>query len=502
MNSIDLVNSIVDACSLSTSQAFELDEKEQLEALQKIRIQVTDSIFASSGQTDDEDIEGIDDTDEFTSVEEMEKNQQTIVESIVQSNISHLPKDFLGVDMTSLGMMSSSIEEYDQHSFFKLHKEALNPKNNFDDRLQALRALCYTPIMNTYKYLLEVAKAFIDDDTLTSFEKFMFFAKQGSFTKLPNMQLVIDCHKYFFEQRNVIKPSTEVLLLNIRFLLQYFDFDSNDRNRIINLMLDMLEEETSTHRIKAEIYDIFITCGTAEERLFGEQQVAKLGGKDNYTNTETVHTLPQGDTARNILNTLRKKFVKADHKYIDMLRDRLQVMIELDDTKTECIRNFFSRITVDSTRFDNFNLLDITSLVYQQITTMDKEKQEHCVRVLLEEIIDMNGVCTSGYLMRLVNSLQGFVEDSNLQLNIDIEKECRYAVFARLNFMIKSLPPETQKEVLDSLSGEDKQTVEEYITYYWDDYDLIQEYKGILDASRVREIADKACREFVHSFSV
>jgi hypothetical protein len=413
----------------------------------------------------------------------------------LESNISHLPRDFLGINTHKLGYMSNSTDE--EHSFFELKRQALNKNHPYNDRVQALRTLCYVPLVNAYEHTVDVAKSIIDDPMISMQEKFDFFAKQTQFYTLPDLNLVYDCHKYFFEKRLEIQPSTEILLLNIRALFQIYDFDTAERNEIISLLYDMLSDKETSHRTKAEIYDIFITCGTAEERLYGEEEVAKLGGKDDYTNEETVHTLVQTDNAISILKALRNKHKIWDHKLIDTFRNRCL----REDMHDENINKFLERILLDSTKFDGLKLVDIFTLILMEINSYERNSillAHELKERLIEEIKDMIGTCTSGYMTRLINVLQGYVTDETMQMKTDPEKECKYAVYARLRTMISRLPVETKKEIMESLESEDKQMADEFIAYYWDDTDLIKEYQDILSKEKVREIADQACREFVH----
>jgi len=469
--------------------------------------QQTPSVFAPEETTESSSIfspeENAHDPNEcqYTSIQEDDLSY--LAEAAEASNINHLPTLFLGVNLNTLGYVKPDDSPEEQHAFFQLKTQALNPVHSYDDRTQALRTLCLVPIRDSYQHLLQVAKALIDDPQYNVIQKFTFFAQQSVLFRLPSVELIHNCHKYFFEQRLELKPPTNILLLNIRQLLQLYNFDDTHRWSIMSLLIDMLEDASTTTNIQAEIYDIFITHGCAQERLYGEQQLAKLGGEDNYTNQQSVHTIVENHTARSILTNLRNTISPGNPKeYLTYITSCVQSMCETNNQNVtitqSTIDSFIQRISLDSTQFDGLNLLDITYYVLHFIET--HEHRDELQQRFIEEIKEMEDVCTSGYMIRLVNVLQGYAQEEELQLKMDPEKECRYATYARLRTMIQSLPSGTREEVLESLASDEpakKQVVEEFILYYWDDSQLIHEYKGILSKERVREIADEACKEFI-----
>jgi hypothetical protein len=61
----------------------------------------------------------------------------------------------------------------------------------------------------------------------------------------------------------------------------------------------------------------------------------------------------------------------------------------------------------DPFRFERLSLSDILFLVYNKILTF--ENKNELMKRLLEEIIDCDMTCTTGYFTRIVNTLNGFV---------------------------------------------------------------------------------------------
>ena len=97
-----------------------------------------------------------------------------------------------------------------------------------------------------------------------------------------------------------------------------------------------------------------------------------------------------------------------------------------------------------------FTLLDVFRGLYFFIE--NHSNSEELRKRLKEELNEMGNYCSTGYLARLVNVVQGFVENENLIIKIANEQE----IFAKLKTRVgKRL---INEDVLNSMIGE---TIEE-----------------------------------------
>jgi len=164
---------------------------------------------------------------------------------------------------------------------------------------------------------------------------------------------------------------------------------------------------------------------------------------------------------------------------------------------TEHISHFFFRIMTDSSRYERLSLSDIFILVHLKIQTFEESVKEECIKRLVQEIVDSNETCSTGYLTRIVNVLTGFVKEDELRLKISVEDELRCATFARLNNALKTLPGYLKEEVLQSLwESEDKQTFDEFYNMYSPEDELWVEYKNIISKEEFSKIYEKAVSDF------
>ena len=75
----------------------------------------------------------------------------------------------------------------------------------------------------------------------------------------------------------------------------------------------------------------------------------------------------------------------------------------------------FDRIFLDNSRFDGYKLSEILLFVWNKIHDNENLKER-----LLEELIDSNDTCSSGYFTRLMNVFSG-TEFSGVKISVDNE---------------------------------------------------------------------------------
>jgi len=150
----------------------------------------------------------------------------------------------------------------------------------------------------------------------------------------------------------------------------------------------------------------------------------------------------------------------------------------------------------DPTRYEGLTLTDIFILVATKIQTFEEPTKTECYKRLIEEILDSEQTCHTGYVSRLINVLSGFVEGDNYLFTINPSDELRSAVFARLNVSISTLPPYLKEDVLNSLWGEDKSVFDEFYQMYNPEDELRKEYEGILKPEEFTLVYEKAVRNF------
>jgi hypothetical protein len=111
-----------------------------------------------------------------------------------------------------------------------------------------------------------------------------------------------------------------------------------------------------------------------------------------------------------------------------------------NESKNDKIQLSLNRIAIDRSLYHNTSLTTILTKIWFYIINHEKNKEELQKR-LFEELEEMSGTCTSGFLMRLLNTLSGF--DDDLSLKISYEDQIVANFIGRLNASAKKI---TDKE--------------------------------------------------------
>lgn len=184
---------------------------------------------------------------------------------------------------------------------------------------------------------------------------------------------------------------------------------------------------------------------------------------------------------------LCKKLVSTYNKNIIYSIKSRDIILDLQkhkywlDTNTISI-NFIER---NLTCFDGeFVLADIFRCVYYRITTHLKKHKDDLFPIFNQELDHMRGLCTTGHLSRLMNILQGF--DPDFQLNLDFEKELKIKLKNIFNLYLRKAPEEIQEELTEPTEKiinflTEFINSEEFISkfekeYYKTQYSTIKEY--------------------------
>lgn len=205
-----------------------------------------------------------------------------------------------------------------------------------------------------------------------------------------------------------------------------------------DFLLRVIRDTTLEHRARADAADVILHMASNDTISEAEQTLKELGGVHTtfYENKENVHSkeidksiketiqyldtlkispIPSFDTVSyNILKLAEKKY--RERLVIDnpsspnsiRVFKREVVYMETLSEKEEKIKTALLRVELDRTTFKDVNhtLQSILCLIYAYIDTHTHKYELQ--RRMLEELIDMSGTCTTGYIHRFVNILSGF----------------------------------------------------------------------------------------------
>ena len=116
-------------------------------------------------------------------------------------------------------------------------------------------------------------------------------------------------------------------------------------------------------------------------------------------------------------------FEKAKEELIEKIKNQ-------DQYDHEILDQAIIRITIDRAIYGRFNL-SLANIISKMWTYIqDSEYKQELEKRLLEELIDSNNKCSSGYVSRIVNTLSGF---GDISLQISFEDQIIAVLETRLN---------------------------------------------------------------------
>ena len=193
-----------------------------------------------------------------------------------------------------------------------------------------------------------------------------------------------------------------------------------------------------------------------------------LSRRTVYEDGQNVHTSDINNSVKNIVDDLLQTYKRVlDNKIetLNSLSKRITLLSkEKDDICRRKIIGSFDRILSDTSHiYKNLNLVDIIILVWCKIR--DSLYKEELEKRLMEELIDMNGMCVTGHFSRTVNILSGFHYD----IKISDRDRIKSIVFNYYNKKLNSLEERERDDILEEMIGEngvEKKKLYNFISTY------------------------------------
>ena len=416
----------------------------------------------------------------------------------------YLPVNFLGINTSTF--TDSYIPDDKEHPFLSLKRFAMDNSISFEDRIQCVRYMCFIPYKEYVSHCVEASKTIIENDKYDIYNRYFFFANNSRNTKLDG-HVVHELHPYFFNLSKERNYPLELTLMSARYIIDQYDYLSDERNTVLEYILDVADDKNESIYARSECADVLITLGEGNEIIFGEQVIEELGdlynenkNKTIYTNAQNAHNETINENTRNIVRALYKDYLKTK-SYNDLVKtsyeDIHKELSDIDNSEenNDKLHSFFYRVMTDPFRFERLSLSDIVLLVYNKICSF--ENKNDLMKRLLEEILDCDNSCTTGYFTRIVNTLNGFINDKDMCFNINPRDELRSVIFARINRNIRSLPEKTRESVLEAIEEANFGVFEEFMDYYSPEDEIRKEYSGLIEEEEFNKLFSKCVDEFI-----
>ena len=172
-------------------------------------------------------------------------------------------------------------------------------------------------------------------------------------------------------------------------------------------------------------------------------ELGQINGKVHniFENAQNVHASNIEKSVHEILNqlliypTLKIKNELIDYEYVETnINNLLNNQTNIDPKVLERIKVSLNRIKLDRMLYSNSTLSYIIVKVWSYI--INNKNKDEMLKRLLEELDDMSGTCSSGFLSRLINVVTGFGE-FNIHISFDEQIVANFS--GRLNALAKSI---------------------------------------------------------------
>ena len=212
-----------------------------------------------------------------------------------------------------------------------------------------------------------------------------------------------------------------------------------------NVLLSIAENEENEYNLRADASDVLLSLGSEEMKVRGREIIIKLGGKGKtiFENKQNVHVK---EIEKSILNILEKLCSVSNieiekGKLIDF--EYVESKIKENVKENNLIDVSLNRIKIDRTLYSTYGYTLSKVLIKLWTYIQHNENKEEMEKRLLNELEEMAGTCSSGFLGRLVNSVSGF---GDMNLSISFEDQIVSNFGARMNAYARNIAVDFRNE--------------------------------------------------------
>lgn len=279
-----------------------------------------------------------------------------------------------------------------------------------------------------------------------------FLLRELTKFKIKNKYTSILFNKFFEKYQSVYS----IYLINgIRYCLSNNIVTTHD---LLGICVKHIDSE------KSEICDILLTFGKKDSKdskesidyhAKGQAVLTELSFDEKskfrtlYDNKENVHDANINESIKKyLINVLGKINIPVEQGTPSFVKEIMSLRNEKENEKFDKIEKSLKRILLDTSIYDgNHTLKSILTKIWYIIN--NHQQKTELIKRLLEELESCNGVCGTGYISRLVNTMSTF----GFELNIGFDNEINIKINHLLNKKVQEIKDEKEKEtVLDELT--------------------------------------------------
>lgn len=222
--------------------------------------------------------------------------------------------------------------------------------------------------------------------------------------------------------------------------------------KLIQWVTQSVQEHYESEGIVGDLYDVMIRTSTNREyweNLLMEYGRRAASSREGYhANSQNVHMF--SDQAISFLGILQSRDqrsvadLESDYPEFESYVCGLMLKYSYSDDEQETVMDTLDRLTYDTARIGRKEISSraLVVLLRPYIKTEAQEK------VLLEELVDMNGTCTTGHYVRLIGLV---ASESDTPFSITYEQQIKANIEGRVQAKIKSLPVDTMNMLIEDM---------------------------------------------------
>ena len=253
---------------------------------------------------------------------------------------------------------------------------------------------------------------------------------------------------YFF--RNTENDVSLRILAGQYLLTNFFPMSEKKRGRKAKLrgevertLLSFANDTSIEYNQQADAADVLLRVGGAEVRRGALQVITRLGRTAEgsgtiYTNAQNVHDTWIEGSVMAALEFLHSMKVENELDLVTIERKLKKYVKKLSTEDREKVKLSFSRINLDRALYSSYNVTLSSVLAKVYAYAQKHESRKEIKKRLVEELVDMSGTCSTGFLSRIVNVMSGF---GDFSVTISFEAQIIANFAARLNAMVMDIDP-------------------------------------------------------------